>query len=372
MRLGRDLKFDGLVVRKLPIRLTMTCHTVFICHDYILAETLDEIARLLLTHGVEVVRGPITSPGQKLTYRKEDFGRLFERAEVMTFSSRSVCPREVILAAPRLRGIVNPTIGVETVDIEACNELGIIVGHGATPQNFLIMAEATVLLMLTLMYQPNATQEVLRGTRQRPKPTEKDPWARMMLGRTIGLIGLGRIGRGVVERLSGFGVSILAYDPFANEDDLPDNVRLTTLETLLRESDIVSLHVNITGSTRAMISERELALMKQDAYLINTARGEAIDESALYRALRDKHIAGAALDNFIVEPLPQDSPLRTLDNVILTPHMIGHTRDVFASLPVAAVENITRILRGDPPLYCKNPEILDAWRNRIAKLTTPS
>ena len=346
----------------------MPRHTVFICHDYMLVEILDEIERLLRERDIEVIRGPATSPGAKLVYPRERYAELFGRAEVMTFSSRSVCPREVLLAAPRLRGIVNPTIGVETVDLQACDELGIIVGHGATPQNFLGMAEATVMLMLMLMYQPRLTEEVLRGKRARPKPTPKDAWARMMLGRTVGLVGLGRIARGVVERLSGFSVGILAFDPFVAAKDVPPGVTLTDLDALLRQSDIVSLHVSITESARAMISERELALMKPHAYLINTSRGEAIDEDALYRALRDRRIAGAALDNFVVEPLPQDSPLRRLDNVILTPHMIGHTQDVFASFPPAAVENITRILRGEPPLYCKNPQIVPAWRKRLAAL----
>src|SRR5438445_10102731 len=178
-------------------------HTVFICHDYMLIEVLDEIQARLERSGIEVLRGPQTAPGKKLVYSKESHTELFGRAEVMMFSSRSICSREIMLAAPRLRGIVNPTIGLETVDLAAANELGIIVGHGATPENFLGMAEATVMLILMLMYQPGATEDVLRGRRSRPKPTAKNAWARMLRGRTVGLVGLGRIARGVVERLSG-------------------------------------------------------------------------------------------------------------------------------------------------------------------------
>jgi phosphoglycerate dehydrogenase-like enzyme len=341
--------------------------TVFICHDYMLVEILDEIERLLRADGVQVRRGPPTEPGKKLTYRREHHEELFGDAEVMMFSSRSVCSRQVLEAAPRLRGVVNPTIGLETVDLDACNEMGIIVGHGATPQNFLGMAEATVMLMLTLLYNPKATEEVLRGTRPRPRPTPTDMWARMLLGRTVGLIGLGRIGRAVAQRLGVFGARILAHDPFLGE--APAGVSPTDLDTLLRSSDIVSLHVSVTPATHGMISERELALMKPDAFLINTSRGEAINEEALYRALRDRRIAGAALDNFVIEPLPEDSPLRTLENVILTPHMIGHTKDVMASFPAAALENITRILRGEPPLHCKNPDIIPAWRVRLARIS---
>lgn len=346
----------------------MRHHTVFICHDYMLVEVLGEIESRLLKLGIEVVCGPQTMAGKKLVYPKERHAELFGRAEVMMFSSRSICSREIILAAPRLRGIVNPTIGLETVDLAAANELGVIVGHGATPENFLGMAEATVMLILMLMYQPKATEDVLRGRRPRPKPTADDAWARMLRGRTVGLVGLGRIARGVVERLSGFGVNLVACDPFVGQDKPPAGVKMTDLDALLRSSDVVAVLVSITPESRGLLGEREFALMKSSAYLVNTSRGEAIDEGALYRALKEKRIAGAALDSFAVEPLPDDSPLRQLDNVILTPHMVGHTQDVFASFPPAAVENITRILRGEPPLYCKNPEIIPAWKRRLADL----
>ncbi len=345
-------------------------HTVFICHDYMLVEVLDEIQARLEQSGIEVLRGPQTAPGKKLVYPKELHAELFGRADVMMFSSRSICSREVMLAAPRLRGIVNPTIGLETVDLAAANELGIIVGHGATPENFLGMAEATVMLILMLMYQPRETEAVLRDRRRRPRSTPKDVWARMLRGRTVGLVGLGRIARGVVERLSGFGVNLVACDPFVGRDQAPEGVKMMDLDTLLRSSDIVAVLVSITPESRGMLGERELALMKPSAYLVNTSRGEAIDEAALYRALREKRIAGAALDSFAVEPLPDDSPLRQLDNVILTPHMVGHTQDAFVSFPPAAVENITRILRGEPPLYCKNPEVIPAWQRRLANLGT--
>ncbi len=345
-------------------------HTVFICHDYMLVEVLDEIQARLEQSGIEVLRGPQTAPGKKLVYSKESYTELFGRAEVMMFSSRSICSREIMLAAPRLRGIVNPTIGLETVDLAAANELGIIVGHGATPENFLGMAEATVMLILMLMYQPRETEAVLRDRRRRPRSTPKDVWARMLRGRTVGLVGLGRIARGVVERLSGFGVNLVACDPFVGRDQAPEGVKMTDLDTLLRSSDIVAMLVSITPESRGMLGERELALMKPSAYLVNTSRGEAIDEAALYRALKEKRIAGAALDSFAVEPLPDDSPLRQLDNVILTPHMVGHTQDAFVSFPPAAVENITRILRGEPPLYCKNPEVIPAWHRRLANLGT--
>lgn len=344
--------------------------TVFLVRDFMLTELLEEIEGRLRAQGIEVVRGPESKPGEKVTFPREGWANWFGRAEVAMFSSRNICSREIMASAPRLRGVVNPGIGLETVDLPAADELGIIVGHGATPENFLSVAEATVMLMLMLMYNVRATEEVLRGARARPRPTPSGMWARMIRGRTVGLVGLGRIARAVVERLSGFGVKIIASDPYVAQQDAPPGVEMVSLEGLLASSDIVGLFVSISPETRGIINARTLALMKPSAYLVNTSRGEAVDEAALYRALKEKRIAGAALDTYVVEPLPADSPLRTLDNVILTPHMVGHTGEVYASFLPAAEENITRILRGEPPLYCKNPHILPAWRKRLEALGT--
>jgi phosphoglycerate dehydrogenase-like enzyme len=192
--------------------------------------------------------------------------------------------------------------------------------------------------------------------------------ARMVRGKTIGLIGMGRTARGVVERLAGWDVRLQAHDPYVALEVAPAGVRMVDLPTLLRTSDVVSVHVTLTSETRHMLGEAELRLMQPHAYLVNTARGGAIDEQALYRVLRDGVIAGAALDVFEEEPLALESPLRTLDNVILTPHMIGHSRELMAALPPAAAENVLRALRGEPPLYVKNPEVLPAWRQRLAAL----
>ena len=192
----------------------------------------------------------------------------------------------------------------------------------------------------------------------------------MMMKRTIGLVGLGRIARGVVERLAGWQVRILAHDPFVKPENVPAGVTMVDLDTVMKESDAVSVLVAVTPDNVGMIGAREFALMKPDAYLVTTSRGAAINERAMYEALRDKRIAGAALDTFEVEPLPADSPLRTLDNVILTPHVVGHTKDVYASFIPAGFENITRILKGGLPLHCKNPEIAAKWRARLPSIGT--
>lgn len=346
----------------------MVRQKVFIAQDFMLVEVLDDIAARLRARGLEVIRGPQSRPGEKLQFPREGWPEWFGEASVAMFSSRSVCSRELMEYAPRLIGVVNPTIGLDTVDVKAASEIGIIVGHGATPENFNGMAEATVMLMLMCLYNPAASSDVLHGRRPRPKPTPRETWARMLMGKTIGLIGFGRIGRGVAERLQGWQARILAADPYVKPASVPSHVELVPLDRVLRESDLVAVLVAVTPETRKLIGERELGLMKRDAFLINTARGDAVDEAALTRALEAKRIAGAALDTFEVEPLPADSPLRGLDNVFLTPHMVGHTQEVFRSFAAAAETNITRILVGEPPLYCKNPEAIARWQERLARL----
>ena len=344
----------------------MSKRTVFICRDFMLDYVLDGLSAKLEQAGIEVIRGEAPKPGVKLKYAPDALAR----AEVAMFSSRSICTREMMTNAPKLRGIVNPTIGLETVDTDAASELGIIVGHGATPENFNSMAEVTVMLILMMMYQPKQAEAVMQGRRERPNPRPEEAWARMMMKRTIGLVGLGRIARGVVERLAGWQLRILAHDPFVKPENVPAGVTMTDLDTVMKESDVVSVLVAVTPDNVGMIGAREFALMKPDAYLVNTSRGAAINERAMYEVLRDKRIAGAALDTFEVEPLPADSPLRTLDNVILTPHVVGHTKDVYASFIPAAFESITRILKGELPVHCKNPEIAPKWRARLPSLGT--
>lgn len=339
---------------------------VFISSDYILDPWLGQIGAALVNRGFELIVGPRQQPPTKTQFAERDWARFFGRAEIIVMTTRSLVPRDTLAHAPFLRGVVFPTIGTESIDLGAATELGIIVAHGPTPENFNSMAESTVLLMLVLMYDLHRSEQILRENLPRPDTMR----ARMLMGKTVGLIGLGRIARGVVDRVAGWGVPILACDPYVSPDDTPSGVQLVDLETLLRQSDVVSIHTTLTAGSRGMIGAAQLALMKPGAFLINTARGGMIDEAALYDALNTHRIAGAALDAFELEPLPMDSPLRSLDNVILTPHMVGHTREIFDAIPGAALDNIERIMRGELPLYCRNPEAAPAWRRRLAQLAS--
>ncbi|MFA6807740.1 MAG: 2-hydroxyacid dehydrogenase [Eubacteriales bacterium] len=341
-------------------------HTVYISDDYDLKETMDNISAKLTERGIQVIRGPKTIKGIKLVIPPEEYKKYFADAEVALFSSRSVCPAELISYAPKLRGLVCPTIGTESLDMKTANERGIIVGNGACPENYLGMAEANVLLTLMLMYNPNKCIEIVK--KNLPKPVESQHWAHLLWKKTIGVIGFGRIGRAYAERLKNFDLRILVYDPYVKAGAIPPYATLTDMDTLLAESDLVDVFLPVNDETRDMVNYEFLSKMKPSAYFINTSRGQLVDEDGICRVLREKRIAGAALDTYKVEPLPMDSPLREFDNLILTPHLIGHTLEnqlVFADI---GVENITRILNGELPLYCVNPKTEERWRERLAIL----
>lgn len=339
---------------------------IFIAHDPVTERELAQAAEKLAAAGHCIVRGPKATGSTKQVFPPETYAQYFASTEIIVVTSRNICSREVMLAAPKLRGVMTPTIGVDAVDLEAADELGIIVGHGATPENFLSVAEATVALFVSLFYHMKRSEKLLRS--DAPKPWERR--ARMIRGKTIGLVGLGRIGRAVVERLQGWEVNLQTYDPYVKASDLPPGVKAVDLPTLLKTSDLVSLHVTLSKETHHLIGEAEIRAMKPGSFLVNTSRGGVVDEDAVYRACKDGHLGGVALDCFEAEPLPMNSRLRELDdNVILTPHFVSHTRETHEVMPVVLVTNIERVLAGDPPLYTKNPHTIPKWRERLAKLS---
>ncbi|MBG9390589.1 2-hydroxyacid dehydrogenase [Caenimonas aquaedulcis] len=339
---------------------------IFICYDHALDAVLDPIASQLGALGAEVIRGPKSVPGSVIDYQGDDL-RIFDDVDAAMFSSRSRCTSEVLRSAPRLRAVIAPTVGVETIDVTAASKMGIIVGNGANPENSTSMAEAAIMLMLNLMYGLRTTEEILRQSRPRPKLDEMH--ARSIRGATVGIVGLGNIGRAVAERLAPFGANLIAYSPRADRDNVPAGVRLVGFEELMRTADIVGVFVAVTAENRGLISEGALRWMKPTSFLVNVARGDAVDESALARALQEGWIAGAALDTFVKEPLPADSPLRALKNAILTPHLVGMTRDAIHAIPGTAIENFRRVLNGRLPVYCKNPEAQARWQDRLRGMT---
>jgi len=251
-------------------------------------------------------------------YQDAELVDLVGDSDILLVTTRDRVTRTIIEACGNLRGVVKGSIGVETIDINAATDLGILVCNSPAPENFTGLAEAVVGLMVILMKRLKLNEQVLHegGWRKENNVGE------LILGKTIGIIGLGRVGKEVAKRLEAWGVRLIAYDPYVDQRQFKQlGVERVSLEELLRESDIVSIHVVLTSETTHMIGPKELRMMKPSAYLVNTARGEVIPQDDLAAALRDGVIAGAALDVFEEEPLPKESPLRTIDptRLIMTP-----------------------------------------------------
>jgi phosphoglycerate dehydrogenase-like enzyme len=326
--------------------------------DVPLRPCLDPVSESLTARGHEVRRPNSLSPA--------DWRDLLGDADAIVLTPRTAFSAEDLAAAPNLKGIVFPTIGVEALDLAAATKHGIAVGVGATREAVESMAEANALLIAALLLDFKAKEQVLRQRGWRDGTVK----ARMVRGRTIGFVGFGRIARATLQRLLPWGVRAQFYDPYVDPSEaaLRSVVKVSNLAELLQTSDVVNLQVELTAETKGMIGAAELAKMRSDAFLVNTARGGAVDETALARALRERRIAGAALDAFATEPLPMTSPLRDLDNVWLTPHNIGHTIELQHSIVHATIENVLRICSGEPPCYFRNPEVVDRWRARLADL----
>lgn len=334
--------------------------TVFICDDYNLDNHLASIAKELEERGIKVIRGPKTVPGTKLRYSEKDY-ELFKDADVMMFSSRSYCDRNVIDHAPRCKGIVTPSVGFETVDLNYCNEKRILCANGATRENTVSVAEATVMYMLMCLKKPWLSEALCEGKLQ--KPNSSRSWCELLDKKTVGMIGFGRVARCTAERIRAWGCTIKAYSPSVPADQFPEYVQKTdTLEEVLRDADVVGVFVAITAATVDIINKDTIAMMKDGACLVNTSRGEAVDEDALYEALKSGKISQAWLDVQKVEPMSISNPLRTLDNFHQTLHCAGWTKENYRSILKAAVANIVNILNGELPLYPKNPQIFIEWK----------
>jgi phosphoglycerate dehydrogenase-like enzyme len=324
----------------------------------------EETARRLQAAGCEIVRVPPPAPGES-GWSGDLIERYFIDADAFlgVFPGRRVS-REVLTAATKLRVGASPIIGTESIDVDAATDLGIVIGYGAAPENLLGVAEAVVMLAAALLKRLPAKWQAVRDGGWRI-----DSPGRMVMGATVGLVGLGNIGRAVAERLQGWQCRILAADPYVSADVARGvGAALVDLDTLLRESDAVSVMVTLTEETRKLIGARELALMKPTAYLINTARGPCVDEAALIEALDEGRLAGAAIDTWEQEPADVANPLRYHPKVIASGHNIGHSEEAYAALPVLAAENLLRGLRGEEPVCVRNPEVLPRWRQRLARL----
>ncbi|MHC4878464.1 MAG: NAD(P)-dependent oxidoreductase [Planctomycetota bacterium] len=249
-------------------------------------------------------------------------------------------------------------VGYDSVDVEACtaNNVLVTITPGAVDRP---VAEATIGWMLALTHRMLQKDQLVRTGRWDDRSQYMGCELR---DRILGVIGLGGIGRKLIELLQGFGMQQpIAYDPFAPpEAFVRSGVRKVELEELLATADFVSLHCPLTAQTRGLIGADELALMKPDAYLLNLARGGIVDEDALYAALASGRIAGAALDCFDDEPVVTPHRLGELDNVILAPHSIAWTNELFRDIGRSACQSLLDLSLGRHPSGAVNPEVFDS------------
>jgi glyoxylate reductase len=264
---------------------------------------------------------------------------------------------EVMAAAPRLKVISNFAVGFDNVDIPAATKRGIVVTH--TPDVLTeTVADFTVCLMLAAARR---LVEADRYTRDGKWKT----WEPLLLAgqdihhATLGLIGLGRIGAAVARRAQGFGMRVVYYDVVRRED-LERSLSIThrSLDDVLRDSDVISVHVPLSEQTRHLIGRAQFALMKNTAVFVNTSRGPVVDQAALTQALASRRIFAAGIDVFEQEPVSPDDPLLKLDNVIVVPHIASASIPTRIRMATLAAENLVAVLQGKRPPNPVNPEVL--------------
>lgn len=283
---------------------------------------------------------------------------------------------EVIEALDRCRFIMIAKLGVENVDLDAATRKGILVAN-LGPYCKEEVAEHTLALLLCLARRiPQLHQKVLQGYWGAPFMQEemRKVWQGMhrLKGQVLGLVGFGAIGRAVAEKARGFGLRILVHDPYVPEEQAKAlGVEPVDLDTLLRESDFVSIHCALTPETRGLFGLDQFRKMKPTAYLINVARGEIVDSEALYVAIKEGMIAGAGLDvvGEQMKPLPLDHPLYWHPNVIVTGHSAFFSEEAKASMPRIATEEVLRVMRGQWPVNLVNRGVKERFVERFGPMS---
>jgi D-3-phosphoglycerate dehydrogenase len=253
-------------------------------------------------------------------------------------------------ASPRLSVVGVASVGIDRIDLEAATRSGVMVVNAPTG-NTIAAAEHTMALMLALLrHIPAADASVKSGAWERGRYTGEE-----LRGKTLGIIGLGKIGKAVARRAAGFEMRVLASDPYLSEDQVAEHgARLVGLAELLHRADVITVHTPLTPQTRGLVGRAQLDATKRGAYVLNVARGGIVDEQALADALTSGQLAGAAVDVFASEPMAAENPLRTAPNVVFTPHLGASTAEAQDRVGIEMAEQVTMALSGVTPPYAIN------------------
>ncbi len=314
----------------------------------------DDLVRQLQRHGISAALpfGPDSCLLRHEPLTEEAIVELAAGFPAIIGVSGARLTRKVMQALPDLRFISKIGIGYDVIDVDAATDLGILVTNTPSQVEIECVAEHAIALMLAAAKRLDyySTARMARGGW-----LDQDVTAIGLRGRTVGLVGFGRIARSVATRLAGWGVQILACDLPGRRVDPHDGVQFVTLADLLTQSDFVSLHLSTPAGARPVLDAAHLALMKPGAVLVNTARGANIDHQALYRALRNGELMTAALDVFDREPPPHDEPLLSLPNVIATPHLGASPPEAETDMELMAADNLAQLFDDKLPATVVNP-----------------
>ncbi|HEV8230047.1 MAG TPA: phosphoglycerate dehydrogenase [Candidatus Limnocylindria bacterium] len=307
------------------------------------------VADPLAEEGLALLRGRC-EVRQTTGLKEADLAAKLTDVDALVVRSETKVTATILDAAKALQVVGRAGVGVDNIDVPAATSRGVYVVN-APLGNIVAAAEHTVALTLALLRRVvDADRSVRAGEWTRSKFIGRE-----LRGKTLGLIGVGRVGGEVARRAVGFGMSVIAHDPFATEASArAAGARLVELDELLRTADVISLHVPLTEKTRGLVDALALAKMKPSAVVVNAARGEVVDLDALAAALEKGSIAGAALDVFASEPLPADAAIRRAPRTVLTPHIAGSTAEAQTNVAVDVVEQILDVLDGRPARFAVN------------------
>jgi D-3-phosphoglycerate dehydrogenase len=288
---------------------------------------------------------------------EDDIIAACQEADILVYSGLYTPFTETVLSQlPKCHLIARYGIGMDSVDLEAATKYGIVVANAAeycVPE----VADHATALILSLARRVTMMDRWVRQGNWAGSTSKTGPMQRLST-QSVGFVGFGRIARHVARNLVNIFGTLCAYDPYVSQDQADGyKVRLLSLDELLAQSDYISVHTPLMPQTRGLIGATELAKMKPSAYLVNTSRGPVVDEAALIAALQAKQIAGAALDVFDPEPLVADSPLRSMDNVILTPHLAAYSEHSIQDLRAAVTTTVSDVIQGYLPRHVMNPSV---------------
>ena len=313
----------------------------------LVADKINEKGVEVLEGSAEVVNNPTITP--------EELLETIDQYEGIIVRSRTKVTKEVIEKAENLKIIARAGVGVDNIDVDAATDHGIMVVN-APQSTSITVAEHAMGLMLSLSRKIAIADASVKSGKW-----EKSKFMGMELrNKTLGVIGMGRIGSQVVKRSKAFEMDVIVYDPYITEETAKDlGVEITTLDNLIQTADVMTIHVPLTPETKGLISKDELAKMKDNAILLNCARGGIINEDDLYEALKERPTLKAGLDVFENEPL-ENSPLATLDNVVLTPHIAASTTEAQRDAAIIVAKEVKEVISGNTPSNILNMPLVDS------------